>query len=220
MKLQGILFDFDGTLGNTTDLILASFKNTIAHYNQKQPSKLEIVSTFGLPLRDGLAKFLPGVPIDEAAAFYRDHNYGNHDKMIKPFPYVEDGLKDLKEHGYKLCVVTSKKTPLAERGLNLLHLRQYMDGVITFDVCREYKPAPEPMLKGAAALGLAPQACLCVGDSPFDLLSGKAAGCTTALVNWTPYTLAMVHKLVIPDYTIDKLTDLVTMLDQINKEKK
>ena len=218
MKLQGVLFDFDGTLGNTTKLILASFKTTIEHYHQKQPTDQEIIATFGLPLRDGLAQFIPNVPLEEAVDFYREHNYSHHDALIRPFPYVEDGIKALKNAGFKLAVVTSKKHFLAERGLNMLHLRQYMDGVVTCDECKEHKPHPEPMLKGAQVLDLDPHACLCVGDSPFDMLSGRAAGCTTALVNWTPFSQEMVHKLIIPDYSIDKLTDLVPLLKEINEK--
>lgn len=220
MKLQGVLLDFDGTLGDTTDLIFASWQATLEHYHQKQPSRKEIVSTFGLPLRDGLAAFLPGVPLEEALEVYREHNFKYHDIMIKSFPYVADGLRQLKEQGYKLAVVTSKKHYLAEKGLNILQLRQYMDGVITCEECTEHKPKAEPMAKGAALLNLDPQACLAVGDSPYDLMSGQAAGCRTTWVSWSPYDKETVNKFIIPDYTIDKLTDLVPLLARVNKEAK
>lgn len=215
MKLKGILFDFDGTLGNTTDLILKSFHATIEHFQAGPVEDRDIIATFGLPLTEGLHRLVPKIPTDQLVSFYHEHNVHNHDALIKPFPYVEQGLKELYAKHYKLAVVTSKRTFLANRGLEQLHLAEYMSAVITSEDCVEHKPLPEPMERGAAALQLTPQECLCVGDSPFDLLSGKAAGCVTVLVNWTSYEDSQVMDLVVPDYRIDKLTDLVALMKKI-----
>ena len=219
MTLKGILFDFDGTIGDTTNLILSSFHTTMEHFGYAPVSDKEIITTFGLPLEDGLAVLMPNLHEKEVIDFYRDHNFSHHDALIKPFPYVEEGVKALFEANYKLAVVTSKKQRLAHRGLDILHLAPYFKAVITSEDCKDHKPLPEPMERGAAALNLSPTECLCIGDSPYDMLSGKAAGCTTVLVNWTPYEDEQIASLVVPDYRIDKMTDLVPLLEELNKEK-
>lgn len=86
-------------------------------------------------------------------------------------------LQLLEDMEIKKAVVTSKTQNMALRGLKLLNLDKYIIDIIGCDQCINHKPDPEPMLKGAAALILPPEKCLCVGDSPYDLLSGRAAGC-------------------------------------------
>ena len=217
--IKGILFDFDGTLGNTTDLILQSFKKTLWEFLGQEVDNNAIIKTFGLPLRQGLAEFAPGRE-EEMVAYYRNYNNIMHDKLIKPFPYVKEGLASIRKMGIKAAVVTSKTSQTATRGLRCLDIEEYISVVIGCDLCSKHKPDPYPMLLGAQALGLKPMECLCVGDSPYDLLSGKAAGCRTVAVEWSSFDKTLFNKLVIPDLTIKKLTDLPKIIKTINQKEK
>lgn len=216
MSTCGILFDFDGTLANTTPLILATFHKTLGHF---APGKTfldqDIINTFGLPLRQGLAE-LTGqydeAAIDKMTEYYRHFNFAWHDDMIRSFPGVKEGLEALHNTHVPMVIVTSKFKQSCLRGLNCLGLAGYIDGIIGCQECTAHKPDPEPMEKGLELLDVPADHVLCVGDSPYDLLSGRAAGCKTVKVNWTSFTPESFAKYVEPDYSIDTLKDLIHLL--------
>ena len=183
--IKGVLFDFDGTLANTIDLIVATFEHTCDTALGFKPARQRIVDTIGLPLGDAL-ELLSGIHeeerILELRQIYGAFNAANHDIMIKPIPGVTELLPKLKERGIKLAVVTSKKAYMLERGMQCLGMLPYIDTTVSVLDTERGKPAPDPMLLACERLGLAPRECLCVGDSPFDLQSGNAAGCVTVAV--------------------------------------
>ena len=72
-----------------------------------------------------------------------------------------------------MAIVTSKFKASCQRGLRCLGLEDCIDDIIGCQECTAHKPDPEPMEKGLELLGLRGEECLCVGDSPYDLVSGK-----------------------------------------------
>ena len=219
MTIQGILFDLDGTLVNSTALILQTFKVTLKHFIKRDFTDEEIVLYFGLPLRECLARF-DATKADEMVIYYRKYNNEMHDILLRPFPKIAEGLQLLEDMEIKKAVVTSKTQNMALRGLKLLNLDKYIIDIIGCDQCINHKPDPEPMLKGAAALILPPEKCLCVGDSPYDLLSGRAAGCKTVAVAWSLFDKNTFFSLVKPDYVIDDLEELSKIVESINEKRK
>ena len=215
MKIKGVLFDLDGTLVNTSDLIIKTFEHTIKTLLQKNPTQEEITRYFGLPLRECLRHFGED-KVDEMADFYREYNLKNHDLLIKPFPKIEETMIQLQQNGIKMAVVTSKKVPMAERGLKCFNLEKYFTGIIGCDECENHKPHPEPMLRGAELINLSPEECICVGDSPFDLQSGKSAGCLTAAVKWTYFDWDKMLLLGKPDHVLAEMPDLIRVIDKEN----
>lgn len=107
--------------------------------------------------------------VETLCAVYREFNLKYHDELIKPFPGVKETLSVLQQRGIKMAVVTSKKVPMAKRGLQCMGLETYIEAVIGCDICQHHKPHPEPMEKALSALKLKAEECLCIGDSPFDL---------------------------------------------------
>lgn len=217
MQIKGVLFDLDGTLVNTSDLIIKTFEHTIQTLLQKNPTQDEITRYFGLPLRECLRQF-DEEKVEEMALFYREYNLKHHDHLIKPFPKIEESMLELQQKGVKMAVVTSKKIPMAERGLNCFGLEKYIEGIIGCDECEKHKPHPEPMLRGAKLISLDPEQCICVGDSPFDLQSGKAAGCITAAVKWTYFNWEQMLLMGKPDFILNEMTDLVKIIDDKNQK--
>lgn len=215
--IKGILFDFDGTLANTIDLIVATFEYTLQTALGFTPPKQEIINTIGLPLGDAMT-ILSCQPdkVTELRQVYKVFNAANHDKMIKPIAGVAELLADLKERGIKIAVVTSKKQPMLERGINCLNMTSYIDAAVSVLDTERGKPYPDPMLLACKKLGLQPEECLCVGDSPYDLQSGHAAGCTTIAVKYTMFPWQKILDEGKPDYTINKPQDLVKIIEQIN----
>ena len=214
--IKGILFDFDGTLANTIDLIVATFEHTCTTALGFKPPRQEIINTIGLPLGEAL-ELLSGIHeperIVQLRQVYGQFNADNHDTMIKSIEGVAELLPELRRRNIKLAVVTSKKLYMLQRGMNCLGMTQYIDATVSVLDTEHGKPAPDPMLLACERLGLAPDECLCVGDSPFDIQSGNAAGCYTVAVEYTQLDWQNLLEKGKPDYTIAQPLDLLKLLD-------
>lgn len=207
--MKGILYDNDGTLVDTHDLILSSMRHsTRAVLGRVIPDDV-LMRKVGQPLAVQMCDFTPDEAKQaEILRVYREHNHSIHDEAIKGFEGAREALEQLAELGFKQGVVTSKMHALAWRGLQITGLAPYLDCCIGCDDCARFKPDPDPVIQGAEALGLAPGECLYVGDSPFDLQAGRAAGCETVAVTWGMFSedeLAAEH----PDYLCRTFTELL-----------
>ena len=103
-----ILFDFDGTLVNTNDVIVASWQHTYKHYLGHEVPVDRITACFGEPLLLTMAREFPEVDPADAADVYRTFQVENADRLVTIFPGIKALLADLKEAGYVLGVVTSR----------------------------------------------------------------------------------------------------------------
>ena len=205
------MFDNDGTLVDTRDLILASMRHsTRAVLGRVIPDEV-LMHKVGQPLAVQMRDFTDDEALqDELLRVYREHNHSVHDAWVSAFPGVREGLAALHEAGVRMGVVTSKLHELAWRGLVITELAPYLDCCIGADDCEHYKPEPEPVLRGCEALGLEPDACLYVGDSPYDIQAGNAAGCATVAVPWGVFTLDDMRECR-PTYEIESFDELVSM---------
>jgi len=215
MSIKAILFDFDGTLANTTDIILAGFHKACIEILGHDVSDTDIIKTFGLTLKAGM-EILADRPeqVDPMRAVYREFFYANHDAMIKPLPGVVAAIKELHEKGILMAVVTSKRRPMALRGNECIGIDKYIKTVISCDDIPNPKPAPDAMLAAIEQLGIKPEECLCVGDSPFDLQSGHNAGTKAVAVGYTLFKWEEMLEKGKPDYTIASISDLLTIVKQ------
>ena len=219
MKIKGVLFDLDGTLVNTTPLILESFRHTFKQFGMAVPSDSELVAGFGLPMRTAVTAYMPDEMADEFCDAYRAYQRTRHDELIEGIDGVGETLSALKRSGIKMAVVTSKKRPAAIRDLGCYDLVEYFDTIIACDDCAENKPLPGPSLMALKRLGLNGAECLAVGDSPYDLQSARAAGCQTAAVRYTSFDWNFILNEGKPDYVLNKMTDLLTLIDTLNKQE-
>lgn len=216
MKIKGILFDLDGTLINTTPLILESFRHTFVELGLPVPSRQELVAGFGLPLRTAVRAYMPDELVEQFCTAYSAYHRSQHDRLIQPFNGVRETLAEIAGRGIKMAVVTSKKRPMALRGLACYGLDQYIQTVVTCQDCEEHKPMPGPSLLALKQLGLDGSDCIGVGDSPFDLQSAKGAGCLTAAVRYTSFDWNFILNEGKPDYVLNTMKDLVKLIDRIN----
>ncbi len=216
--IKGILFDFDGTLANTIDLIVAAFEYSCQKILGVKPAREAIINTIGLPLADAFV-VLTHEPdkVTELRAAYGWFNKEHHDAMIEPIPGVKALLAALKKRGFKIAVVTSKKPPMLQRGLDCLGLSQYIDTQVTVLDTEFGKPHPAPVLLGCQRLDLKPEECICVGDSPYDMQSGRSAGTVTAAVKYTAFALDKVLLEGVPDFVIDEPEALLDLIEHLNR---
>lgn len=212
--VQGLLFDGDGTLIDTYDMILQSMRRTLNDGEGMNLTEAELMKGVGTPLLDQMLHFtnrdIPRAErlVDE----YRAHNDSIHDANVRAFAGTAEVLARFQRAGIPMGVVTSKRHELAERGFRLTGLFTFFDVFICADDWPEHKPDPGPVLHASELLGVAPERCLYIGDSPYDIQAGNAAGCRTVAVTWGMFsveTLAAEH----PTFMIDSLDELATMLD-------
>ena len=197
--------------------LLAAFEHTFSRFQKRKIPREEIIKTFGLPLAEAMALYASSPEmITEMRAVYREFNLKHHDEMIQPISGVADALAALDADGIRMAVVTSKKSPMAHRGLKCCGLEAFISAVVGCDDTVNNKPHPEPMLKACKMLDLLPQECVCVGDSPYDLQSGKRAGALTAAVRYTSFEWQQLLREGQPDFVLDNMLDLLPIIDKLN----
>lgn len=206
--LQGLLFDADGTLLDTYDIILTSMRYAVNEVGGNAYDDEQLMARVGTPLLDQMRFFANGNErrAEELVRIYRQHNDGIHDEAIRPFPDTKEALALLAEAGFPLGVVTSKRHLLAARGLEMSGLLPFFSVVIGSDDWPEHKPMPGPILHGCRCLDIDPRHCAYIGDSPFDIQAANAAGCMSVAALWGmfgPEELLACH----PSWTCDSLME-------------
>lgn len=213
-KINTVLFDFDGTIMDTNEVILQSWQHTFRTVEGKERPEEEIIETFGEPLYVTMEKLLPQIPAEEGAKIYRSYNYENFLELIEVFPGILELLKELKNRGYKTGIVTSRLWYSTEIGLNKYDMQQYFDAIVTCDDTDKHKPDPEPVNIALDRLGSKPEEAIMIGDSMFDIICAKNAGVKAALVSWA---LAVSEEDKYgenaPDYILETAEDLLNILE-------
>lgn len=208
MKYKYVLFDLDGTLIDTNKLIIDSFKHTYKTHLNMDVEENEIIKYFGEPLITTLRRYSSD-NADELFKTYIDFNESNHDSRVTLCCNIKECLEALRDKGIKLAVVTSKRAKLANRGLELLDIKQYFKVIVTADDTGEHKPNPAPVLKALELLGAEPEEALMVGDSVFDILCAHNAGVAAALVNWRAAEDYLYEEK--PDFVVNDAMELVDL---------
>lgn len=198
-EVDAVLFDLDGTLVDTTELILSSHEHTLRRHlrNREQPERYEILRNLGRSLVETLHEYAVAdraANVAESAEqmlqTYRQYQRANHDDMIRPFEGMRETLEALRERGYTLGVVTSKMEANARPALEMYGLSSLVPLGVFHDDTELHKPNPAPLLLAAEKGGLAISRTLYVGDSIHDMAAGRAAGMRTLAALWGPFPQA------------------------------
>ncbi|WP_100333240.1 pyrophosphatase PpaX [Bacillus alkalisoli] len=210
MTINTVLFDLDGTLIDTNDLIITSFLHTLDHYYPGQYHREDILEFIGPPLYDTFVT-MDKDRVEEMITHYREFNLAKHDELVKEFDGVFETVQTLHEKGLKLGIVTSKMSPAVIMGLKLTKLDQFFDVVVALDHVTKAKPDPEPIQIALEQLGSKPEEAIMVGDNHHDILSGKNAGTKTAAVSWTLRGVEYLQQFE-PDYVLMHMADLLPIV--------
>ncbi|MDY0395948.1 pyrophosphatase PpaX [Virgibacillus halophilus] len=206
MKIDTILFDLDGTLIDTNELINQSFLYTFKQYGQRFSDE-EIRAFNGPPLLDTF-RAISEEKAEEMIAAYKRHNLHFHDRYVTAFPEVIETIRKLKDAGIKTAIVSTKARESVHKGLNLVGLDGMFDAIITLDEVTHAKPHPEPIHKALGLLDSSAEHALMVGDNYHDIEAGKNAAVATAAVAWSHKGEAFLQTFK-PDYMLHSMADLL-----------
>jgi pyrophosphatase PpaX len=211
-RAVAVLFDLDGTLIDSIDLILGSMRYAFGKCRASAPSDSEWLTGVGIPLRTMFQRYAStDDEIDRLTAAYREHQFEHHDAMVSCYDDVHDTLAALARRGHPLAVVTSKTDSLAKRGLEHVGILDFFQTVVGCDACARHKPHPEPVLTALDRLEYEPHEAVFVGDSVHDVEAGNAAGVLTVAALWGPFSRDQLA-VASPDHFVERIGDLVQLL--------
>ncbi|TJY39538.1 pyrophosphatase PpaX [Cohnella pontilimi] len=208
--VKAVLFDLDGTIVDTNELIIQSFLHALQGTVSDDFGREHIIPSMGLTLTDQLKLFSGLEDVTELTRAYREYNYLKHDEMVALFPGVAEVLPILRRHGIRLGVVTTKMRPTTERALKLFGLFEHLGTIVTLDDVQHPKPHPEPVQKAMEALGAEPEHTIMVGDSTVDIESAANAGALPVGVAWSLKGEAVLREAGAA-HILHKMEDLLTL---------
>lgn len=208
-----VVFDFDGTIMNTNDVVIASWKHAYKTIKGIEVPEEKIIETFGEPILISMEREFPEMTPNEAVEIYRKYQEEHKDRLVKLFPGMDQLCKEVKARGYKTAIVTSRTRNSLIGYLTKFNMLEDFDVIVTCDDTKVHKPDPEPMLIALDKMGTKPEEALMVGDSMYDILCAKNAGCQSVLVGWA---LAVSQEDKVgpnaPEYFMEKPEDLFQII--------
>lgn len=208
--LRAVIFDFDGTLFDTNDMIIESFTYTLKKVLGRDMSPDELYNVWGRPLKEQMERYGKD-NCQELVKTYRDYYHQLSDKL-KTFPNALEIIDLLKERGYYVGILTNKGKGGLIDGLEMFNLMDKIDVYLSKDDLINPKPDIEGFIKIMDKLKVKSDEVLMVGDSPSDIIGGKNAGIKTVLVSYTCFDLEEMMRLK-PDYLIDRLDEVIDIVE-------
>ena len=211
--IRAVLYDFDGTLADSTELIMRCYRHTMRTHLGQVPADDVWLSGFGMTLESQMRRFgRDDGEVDAMLDTYREYQSTIHDDLLRPFPDAAETVAELDRRGYRLAIVTSRRRRATMRGMELCGLVSHFDLIVTPEDVTEAKPHPEPVLFALRELGVAPEEALFVGDSPHDVAAGRGAGTRTAAALWGPFPRAALE-MARPDALLTVQQDVLGLLE-------
>jgi len=203
--IKCVLFDLDGTLIQTTEIIIETFKVTFQKYFPHiQLSDNDYTNMLGQTLFTTFGYYTSNQDeINEVVQFYRTYSDDIIEQGLKSYPGAVEIMTFLKKKNVKIGVVTSKMRHVATHHLKLTGLFDFIDGLVGYEDVTEHKPSPEPILRALQLFGAKPQSTIYIGDHENDIISAKKAGILTCAVTYSQRLKEMLSYN--PDYAIDEL---------------
>lgn len=172
-----VIFDFDGTLVDTKELIFASVTHTFAKFKpEKKLSEDELLSFLGPTLRTSFERFFSPAQIEEALTYFRVYQKEIQGEYAKEIPHVKETLTYLKENKYDVAIVSNKEHEVVQAGLEQFKLSAYFDTIIGRDDVEKPKPSPIGLVKACELLKRSHDDIVYIGDAPSDIKTSKNMG--------------------------------------------
>jgi pyrophosphatase PpaX len=214
-----LLFDLDGTLVDSIELILNSARYAFVDFDGHAPSDDEWRAGIGRPLLTVLREYAPTEEeAERLLGRYREYQLANHDRLMRAYDGIVATLREFAAAGHQLAIVTSKAEWLAQRALELIGVADLFPVLVGCDMCVNHKPHPEPVERALTLLDVSAADAIFVGDSPHDVESGRAANVYTIGVTWGAFAREEMEASG-ADVVIDDVAELPWMVSQFAKHR-
>ena len=230
MNKKYIIFDFDGTLANTNNIIIASWQATFEHYLGHTLPVREIEATFGEILVNTIGRLIPDAPVNEVVDYYRAYQDSHQqDYEVYVFEGIRELLEQLRERGCVIGVGTSRTAFSFWNYMKKLGMDGYVDEVVTINDVTSHKPDPEtinavlikmmahagePYDSAAGIPDTVRDATVMVGDTKYDIGCANNAGVDSVMVGWSHYVdeEAMLADGFVPTYRVERPEQLLEII--------
>jgi HAD superfamily hydrolase (TIGR01509 family) len=207
LSFSGAIFDMDGTLTRTNELIFASFNHVAEKYCGRRFSVEEVIGLFGPPEEGALAKVIEPAScepaMDDLCAFYK----ANHRAMAGLHDGMTGVLGVLRAAGIPVAVFTGKGRRTATITMEEVGITHFIDILVSGSDVASHKPSPEGIRKVARAWKMDPSKILMIGDAMPDMIAARAAGAVPVAVLWDAYDRENVLASE-PPYVFHRVEDL------------
>lgn len=211
--LNTVIFDMDGTLIDTNELVADSWRYAVKELTGRDITEDEIKGTLGEILRDSMLRLMPDIDPEVALNTYRDYQRDIFLDRIKLYEGTSEALREIHADGYKSALLTSRLRASTEKALKHFGIADCFNAVLTASDTKIFKPDPAPVYEILGMTGSKAEEAMLVGDTVHDIEAGLAAGVFTVLVGWS-YALPPEKRKNAPkpDAVIEKMQDILSLL--------
>ena len=217
--MKTLIFDFDGTLGDTSQLITTTLQQTIAHVGLPVPPDDQCRETIGLPLEVAF-RFLTNREdkfAKNCAKLYRHQFFTVNAKkfVVHPYPHVVSTINKLFSSGFQLCIASSRNRDSLHQLLEEMKIDHKFQYTLGGSDVTHQKPAPDLVLELLRLTDTASEEALVIGDTAYDMAMGHAAYCMTCGVtygNGSRESLETANA----DYMIDSFDQLLPLIERLS----
>ena len=211
-KTKIIILDFDGTLGDTTAIIVKTMLGTIKELNLPSRTEQECAAMIGLRLTEVPPILFPECNLDPdlyALTYRRLFNEYNVEGAVELYPNVIETLTALKERGLVLTIASSRSNASLIAYIENLGLSHLISYVLGGNDVQEGKPHPEAVIRTIQKFGFQPDEAIVVGDTVFDIHMGLNAGTLTCGVTYGNGTRKSLADAI---WVIDDFSELLKLI--------
>lgn len=210
MDFDCFLFDFDGTLAYSEQAYRAAFLHSIERHTGVLPNEVEFRDYWNVTPHEVLRRYGEEL-LEEMLASFEEHYYATHHQHLVAYEGIEEVLSSLREQGASVGIVSLKPRRAGDIELDIIGLRRLIGLAVWGDDVARPKPEPDGVLRAMADLGADPRSTLVIGDSPADIMMGRAAGTRTAAAMWGGSSRERLFAAS-PDLALDAPGDLLRVI--------
>jgi HAD superfamily hydrolase (TIGR01509 family) len=211
-RFSCVIFDIDGTLTQTNELIYATFNHVAEKYIRKTFTPKEIVGMFGPPEEIAIERLIGSEHCLEAMKDFYAYYEAHHPRLAETYEGIREVLEKLKSRGILLAVFTGKGKETTRITLEKFGLKQYFDLVVTGSDVVHHKPSAEGIQNVMKAFSLLPEEVLMVGDAVSDVKAAREAGVSMASVLWDSYAKEKVMAMEV-EHSFHSVKELASWLE-------
>jgi len=209
MEFNCFIFDFDGTLAHSEPAYRESFLHSIRLHTGLEINDEEFRDFWNVTPHEVLSRYSSEM-LEEMLVSFEEHYYANHHHHLTAYEGIADLLETLNSRGAHIAVVSLKPRRAGELEIDFTGLRPLIELSVWGDEVEKPKPEPDGVLRAINAFGVDPATTLVIGDSPADIIMGRAAGARTAAALWGGSTRERLLAES-PDLTLESPRDLLNL---------